>query len=133
MTSWIVGHRLRTSTSATSSPTCIPTPRLMGPSMKKRVSLCWALHQVRGGDPNDTWAKYNHFVKLYGYYYKRHGTSQLKGHFEEQYNKSLIRCSLVEKSMSRLEIGLQKIAYESSRGSTFKGLSSMIWREIGVI
>ncbi|KAG2716730.1 hypothetical protein I3760_03G141700 [Carya illinoinensis] len=106
-----------TPTPITSTPCPAPKPT----QGKKPVSIVWQhFTKLEGGDPNNPQAKCNHCGKMYGYHYRKYGTSQLKVHLEEQCKKSPILKSLVEKGQSRLDF---KMADGSSGagGSTLKG------------
>ncbi|KAG2718431.1 hypothetical protein I3760_03G220000 [Carya illinoinensis] len=101
--------------------TSTPCPAPKPPQGKKPVSIVWQhFTKLEGGDPNNPQTKCNHCGKMYGCHYRKHGTSQLKVHLEEQCKKSPILKSLVENGQSRLDF---KMADGSSGagGPTLKG------------
>lgn len=77
-------------TSVTSpTPTITLTP--MGLPKKKSISIASEhFTKLEGANSSDPQVQCNHCGVVYGYYYKRHGTSLMKNHLEEQYKKSLI-------------------------------------------
>lgn len=85
-----------------------PCPSPKSTQSKKYISIVWShFTNLEGDDPSSPQAKCTHCRKLYGCYYRKHGTLPLEVHLEAQCNNSLILKSLREKSQSRLKIGLK--------------------------
>ncbi|XP_042939327.1 uncharacterized protein LOC122274346 [Carya illinoinensis] len=108
-----------------STPTLMRSTHCSAPKPtqgKKLVSVVWSYFaKLEGGGFNNPQAKCNHYEKIYGCHNRKYGTFQMKVHLEEQYKKSLILRSLLEKSQFRLDIELKKMSDESGGGPTLKG------------
>ncbi|KAG2673937.1 hypothetical protein I3760_13G112600 [Carya illinoinensis] len=101
--------------------TSTPCPASKPTQGKKPVSIVWQhFTKLEGGDPNNLQAKCNHCGKMYGCHYRKHGTSQLKVHLEEQCKKSPVLKSLVENGQSRLNFKMTD-GSSGAMGPTLKG------------